>query len=315
MATPRYAADLAERLATMIDNVPETVPVVQLARPSADDIRRRLDGLMAPVAELTGTRPAELKAEVGPARTVLRGPAGTRAVGFHASGSMLVRRGLAPFDELFESDPGDDELTGMVEQTAERLGLHKLMPDGERLGFERLWRIKAAGSDREQRRSEPVLCRAIGAYRHQLHGLPVYGRASATVELAGKGRLVSTSVSVRRFAGDAGGEVVRETPVRRKDAAAEDVATRLVKAFGGLDELAGTELVAESFRFGYFDLGRRREQALLAPFYVASVAVHGKDEHSAHLIVVPGSDEQFVRLPVGHRSSSTHRPVPALQSA
>lgn len=312
MTSPRYATELAGRLTTMIEKVPDTVPVVQLAMPRVDDMRRRLDSLFAAV---TGEPDGELQVKVTPTRTVLHGPAGSHGVGFHASGAVAVRHGMAPFDHLFERDPGNEELIGMVERVAERLGLHKLVPEGEQLGFERLWRIKAAGGDQAGKETEPVLCRAVGAYRHHVHGLPVYGRASATVELAGNGEPVSASVSMRRFAGEGAATVVKETPVRRPELAAEDVAARMVKAFGGLEELPGTEVVAESFRFGYLDLGRRREQALLAPFYVASLAVQGEYEHSAHLIVVPGSDEQFIRLPAGQRAASTARPVSALQPA
>jgi hypothetical protein len=151
-----------------------------------------------------------------------------------------------------------------------------------------------------------------------VRGLPVLGRASATVELTGKGAPASVTVSLRRFAGESGGsggEVITEAAVRKPDAAAAEVAARLVKAFGEVDELRGTELIPESFRFGYFSLGRRREQSLLAPFYVASVAVQGQEEHSAHVIVVPGTEEQYVRLPTGQRSASSARMSLALQPA
>jgi hypothetical protein len=137
--------------------------------------------------------------------------------------------------------------------------------------------------------------------------MPVYGRASGTVELAAGGRLASASVSLRRFAGDDGGRTVATTRTRRPETAAQDVAARLVKAFGGLEDLKASRLVPEWFRFGYLSLGRRHAQRLLAPFYIASVAVEREYEASAHVIAVPGSEEQYVRLPSGRRSSAPSR--------
>ena|SRR5215204_6088144 len=128
MTSPRYAADLAERRIRMIDKVPDTVPVVQLAMPKVDDMRRRLDRLFVAVA---GEPDGELQVKVTATRTVLRGPAGSHGVGFHPSGAIAVRHGMAPFDHMFERDPGNEELTGMVERAAERLGLHTFVPEGE----------------------------------------------------------------------------------------------------------------------------------------------------------------------------------------
>jgi hypothetical protein len=183
------------------------------------------------------------------------------------------------------------------------------VPDDESLSFERLWRIRAAGGDREGKVTEPVLCRAIGAFRHFVRDLPVYGRASTTVEIAAGGRLSSASVSLRRFAGDEGGKTVAKAKVRTPESAAHDVAARLVQAFGGLEDLKSTRLVPEWFRFGYLSLSRRHTQGLLAPFYIASVVVEREYEASAHVIAVPGSDEQFIRLPRGRRSAATVRPT------
>jgi hypothetical protein len=198
----------------------------------------------------------------------------------------------------------------LSQRIAEGLGLQKLVPSDESLTFERLWRIKAAGGDQKGTMTEPVLCRAIGAYRHYVRELPVYGRASLTVELAARGRLASASVSVRRFADDEGGKTIAKAAVRKPDDAARDVAARLVKAFGGA-ELKSTGLVAEWFRFGYLSLGRRHTQGLLAPFYIASIAVEHEYEASAHVIAVSGSEEQFMRIPPGRRTSAPQRPAMA----
>jgi hypothetical protein len=199
----------------------------------------------------------------------------------------------------------------MTTKAAERLGLSRLVPEGDALDFEHLWRIMAAGGDAEGARSESVLCRAIGAFRHSVAELPVYGRASATVELAADAKLSAISFSCRRYAGDEGMKSVA-AKVRRPDEAAGEVAARLVRAFGGLEQLRSTRVQAEWFRFGYLSLGRRHSQAVLAPFYIASIGLEHEFEASAHVIAVTGSEEQFVRLPPGRRTTARSR---ALQPA
>jgi hypothetical protein len=294
--TPPYAIDLADQLTGLVDKSLPSVPVVRLAPPDQDRAR----GTLATMLELTGLAQADLKSLGKDAtRTVLSGHGRERAVVFHRSGAFVVKLGIAAHERLFSHDPGDEELIGLVEEAFARLGLRTLIPKEDQLSFERLWRIKAAGWDRAGRSSEPVLCRAIGAYRHFVHGLPVYGRASVMVELTGNGDLASVSVSMRRFVDDGGGEVVAEAPVRPPRDAAEDAAAEMVKAFGGLDNLRGARLVADSFRLGYFSFGRRCEQDVLAPFYIATVAVDGADEHSAHMVVVRASKDEYLQIPTG----------------
>jgi len=310
MPTPQYATNLAEQLSSMIDGAPEAVDVVQLAQPDVGMVQSRLKELIGHVAEVAGLERERPTVETRNVRTVMSLPGQLRATGFHASGAMSVALALAPFDDLFESDPGDDELMASSQRTVEGLGLQKLVPSDESLTFERLWRVKAAGGDIEGTMTEPVLCRAVGAYRHYVRELPVYGRASVTVELAAKGRLASASVSLRRFADDEGGKTISKAAVRKPEDAAIDVAARLVEAFGGAD-LTSTGLIAEWFRFGYLSLSRRQAQALLAPFYIASIAVDHEYEASAHVIAVSGSEEQFMRIPPGRRTSAPKRPVMA----
>ncbi|MFI6739257.1 hypothetical protein ACIBI9_40580 [Nonomuraea sp. NPDC050451] len=305
---PAYADKLAEQLTSMAGDVPDTVEVVALAQPDPGVIQERLAKLVGTVADVAGIERQRPEVVTKDIRTTMRVPGRLLATGFHASGSMSVRLNLAPFEDVFKDDPGDEDLVALLGHSSGRLGIAGLLPAEDDLEFERLWRIKAAGGDRSGKVSGAVLCRAIGAFRHVTRGLPVYGRASATVELAAAGRLASVSVSARRFVDDGGGRTVATPESRRPAAAAKEVAGRIVKAFGDLEELKDVRLVPEWFRFGYLALGRRRSQAVLAPFYVASISVDRPEaEASAHVIAVPGTEDQFVRLPAGQRSSAPSR--------
>jgi hypothetical protein len=297
---------LVERLTSMIESVPDAVDVVALAAPDAGTAQRRLGELFADVGALAGVDVQGAKVHNAVARTVLRTPGGARAAVFHASGAMTVNLGLAPFEGIFDDDPGDEQLVGLVEASAERLGIGKRLPDDDALAFERLWRIKAAGGDADGQLRDPVLCRAVGAYRHVVRELPVYGRASATIHLAAKGTLDAVSLSSRRFADDGGGRTIeRARTVAPGDAAR--VVTEQLSTLFRTDDAEGVEVTPDWFRFGYLSLGRRRPQAVLAPCYVAGVSLQHEEEATAHVIVAPGSRDQYLKIPRGQASSGLPR--------
>lgn len=297
---------LVERLTSMIDAVPDVVDVVALATPDAGSAQRRLGELFADVGALAGIDVRGAKAQQAAARTVLRTPGGARAAVFHASGAMAISLGLAPFEGIFDDDPGDERLVGLVEATAERLGLGKRLPQDDVLAFERLWRIKAAGGDADGQVSDPVLCRAVGAYRHVVRELPVYGRASATIHLAAKGTLDAVSLSSRRFADDGGGRTLDRVRTVAPGDAARSVTEQLSALFRK-DDAEGVEVTPDWFRFGYLGLGRRRPQAVLAPYYVAGLSLQHEEEATAHVIVAPGSRDQYLKIPRGQASSGLPR--------
>ncbi|HUR07665.1 MAG TPA: hypothetical protein VM347_34340 [Nonomuraea sp.] len=284
-----YADDLAEELASMAGEVPAAVSVLGLAAPEPSTVQRRLEDLVLAVAGLRDDGPEDLEVVTHQDRTTVWLPGRLRAVGFHASGSMTVHLDLPGFEDVFENDPGDAELTGMLRAAGDRIGLPSLVPAEDELLFERLWRIKSGGERRLGTRTEPGLCRALGSFRHYVRDLPVYGRASATVELGGSGGVASLGVSTRRFAGDGGGPVIAQPRVRTPIQAAREVAARLAESFAGLEAW----LTPQWFRFGYLSLGRRRPQALLTPFYIASIRVRSDREVSAHVTAVPGCDGRF----------------------
>ncbi len=302
--------DLTQALAGLVGDVPDVTEVVELATPAPEAFVRRNEKLLAGLAEAAEIR---LDPSTGgqrlEARSVYRGEDGGRAVTFHASGALSLHAGVDPLDDLFDEVLPDEKLRGLVDGVTERLGLASFVDAEDRFGFERLWKLKAAGSDREGRVSDPVLTRAVGAYRHAVRDLPVLGRASGSVEVTGSGRLSSLTLTLRRFAGDGSGATVDKAVSRRPEDAAGEVAARLSRLLGGREE--DVRLDAQQFAFGYVSLGRRRAQALLAPMYLASVVVDGGEEgeRSAHVVAVAGSEKQYLRLPVGVRPAAVQRPA------
>jgi hypothetical protein len=300
--------ELTEKLASLVGEVPDVTEVVELAALRPEEVLRRNEKVLADLAAT-----AEISLEVGKGgerfkeRTVYRGEDGGRAVTFHASGAFTLLAGVDPLDDLFAEVAPDDSLRKAVESVADTLGLVGFVDKEDVLAFERLWKLKAAGADREGKLSDPVLTRAVGAYRQSVRDLPVLGRSSASVEVTGSGRLSQLTVTLRRFAGDGGGSTLEKARSRKPEDAAADVAARLSRMLGGQEE--DVVLDAQSFAFGYLSLGRRRAQALLAPMYVAAVTVDGgpERERSAHVVAVTGSEQQYLKLPTGVRPTATPR--------
>jgi hypothetical protein len=72
---------------------------------------------------------------------------------------------------------------------------------GDNLQFERLWQIKATGMTLSGQRGVVALCRVVGAFRRYLYELPVWGRASAVVELADDNVIAAAGIDWRPCAG------------------------------------------------------------------------------------------------------------------
>ena len=111
-------------------------------------------------------------------------PNGTAVKLFHGSGAMIARTVLTRAAHLFTQAPPKDTPVSRSKDVVRRLGLGQSGGPMERLEFEPLWQIKAAGRQQNGKGGYEVLCRAVGAFRRFVHDLPVLGRASVFVKLA-----------------------------------------------------------------------------------------------------------------------------------
>lgn len=302
----------AERLTALAGDVPDETAVLALQEQTGS--QERGVALAHRLAESLGWAVREDTTSRRRATTLLRDPERGRMTVYRDSGAVALRTSLAPFDELFDKDPGDEELIRHLSEQLDGLHLVDAFSAVERLDFERLWRIRAAGSDPGGAVTDPVLCRAVGAFRHRVRDLPVLGRASAHVEMTGHGTLSSMSATLRTPA-DRGSQVLATIRPRDPRDAADEVASRVTRALGGQD--IGDEVTPRSFTFGYLSLGRRRAQAVLAPFFVAELTIGGGPDRtrSAHLVPVAGSVERYLGLPRGAAPTTQERKVDAFTLA
>lgn len=292
---------LIERLAADVTSAPQHADVFAVRQYSIEEMMSRAKRLITATSEMRNVSMDRGDWVRQPDHTLVRLPAGAQAIIHHASGAMKITTGLSPMESVFAKIEPRERLERLVRAAAERLRLAEWVGHNESLSFEHLWQIKAAAADRNARAVEPVLCRVVGAYRHSIGELPVWGAASVAIKLAAEGALDSLSIQLR----DTAGEALERAPVIRPDEAARLIVLQLASLMGR-SKTPFTELAAPRWmRFGYLSLGKRKSQRVLAPHYVAAISIKG-EETQGYLLVTPATEKTY--LPISHAGTN---PPPA----
>ena len=283
-------AQLLKALVSKLSNFRPTAPVYRLRDRRVDEIEADARAFAQRFAGTYLDR--EPRADICRRKdvTTFRLPDGGRVAIFHASGAMLAKRGLRPLEQLITDTDDKAELTARTVAAAKRLGLDRCHDAGERLEFERLWQIKATGMTLQGERGAVALCRVVGAFRRYLADLPVLGRASVFVKLAGDNVVDGAGVDWRPIAG----EPVDYAKIIEPEAGAARVLHELsIGSPGG--ELTLKHYEPESFALGYLSLPKRRAQGFLQPVYVVALRPRG-DTTLGRIVVVPASQQHYESL-------------------
>jgi len=291
---------LMDRWSSFKQDVPDSIDILELRRLSVDDLQRRLRRLLKPSGEACGRNFEQGQWTTHDDRTFVQLAQGASAVVYHASGAMKLHAGLAPMEALFKEPEGKGAHIQRGEACLKQLAVHELLGRGDSLAFERLWQVKAAGADREGRRSEPVLCRAVAAFRQHVQGIPVLGPASVAVQMAGEGLLDGVTLHLRGPAS----ETIDKAKVLAPERAARALIQQLGQLVDGRGKAGDARLESrDGLRFGYYSLGKRKSQRLLAPVYVASVEVTHEQVSQAYMLVVSATEKNYLPLnPPGSES-------------
>jgi hypothetical protein len=292
-------SDLIKRLAASAGTVPAHAEVFGVRRFSLGDLERRAKRFLTSINEAYNLSLDKGDWTQKREQTLIRLPRGARALLYHASGAMKFVSGLAPMERLFPATATQDTLMQAVESASTRLKIEGWVSGvGQTLKFERLWKIKAAGGDRNGKVIEPVICRAIGAYRQFIGEVPVLGPASVAVKIAGDGSVDSVDLQLRETTP----EVIDRSAVLPAADAARQVVLQL-SSLMGKGKVAYTEYaVPESMRFGYINLGKRSFQAVLAPVYLATISIAG-EEAQGYVLVTSATEKPYLALSrAGHEA-------------
>lgn len=281
-----------DKLISNLESVPAQADVIELKQPNIDDLHRRGHQLLSLIGHSCGCNFERGDWTEQQESTLIRLPQGAKAVLYHPSGAMQLTTGMAPMGQLFGKLESKAQLTKLVEQSARKLNIQQWVGENEELKFERLWQIKAAAGDREGKTVAPVLCRAVGAYRHYVNGLPVLGAASVAVKVAAEGQLDSLSIMARQTSGKSIDRVKTIPP----EQALQKVYQQLERLMGhGKTPLAEVAM-PQSVQFGYLSHPKRKAQRLLEPAYVVAINIEGQEEAQGYLFTISASDTPYMPL-------------------
>jgi hypothetical protein len=283
---------LIEKLAASVEGVPAQAEVIGLRQYSLDEIEQRAKRFLSTIAAALNLSLSRSDWVMKRDQTLIRLPLEARAVIYHASGAMKLIAGLKPMESLFKKGEDPKELMKQVERTANQLNIGQWAGPRQSLRFERLWQIKATAAERNGKAVEPVLCRVVGAYRHIVDELPVWGAASVAIKLAGEGALDSLEVQLR----EPTGEVIDRPEILRPEQAAHQISLQLEGLMGkskiSIDEMAQPQWM----RFGYLSLPMRKAQRLLAPVYVSAIEIKGQQESQAYIFATSATEKVYLPL-------------------
>lgn len=288
---------LIERLTEEVGDVPSEVPVQRIVQHTRDDLLERTHEFLRDLSEVTEIPWGRAEWEEGEDRTVVWLTEGARVVVHHPSGAMIMKTGLDPMSAPFERTLERSDLEAQLVELADVLSIQRWAGENGQIGFERLWQLKAAAANREGKVIDPVLFRAVGAFRHHVADLPVLGPASAVLIVAGNKSIDSVSIHVRPTMR----ETVDAVPVLSPDEGAKAIARQLGVLMGQSD--VSLDEVAEPgwMQFGYLSLPKRKSQQLLEPVYVAQIDIKG--EHAQGYVLVSHGSE-MVHEPIVDRGES-----------
>jgi hypothetical protein len=224
--------------------------VLAFARRFTDDASRRTK---VPIRRANG-------------RIIVSLPGGGRVIAFEASGALLGKRHLGPLEQPITKVHDALTFEQELKDAMRALGLDVLTDDRNRLSFERLWRIKAGSISLAGKRGQELLCRVVGAFRRELAGLPVWGRASVFVELGGTALITAAGRDWRACKDEPLEEVPIVDPNVGADRVLEELSTRVCRR-----TLTTDDYEPELFALGYFSFPVRRPQGYFQPVYVAKL--------------------------------------------
>lgn len=292
---------LAQALVDRVSNFRKTAPVFNLVQRPLETLERDALEFGRRFAADWGTDERRGDLQRGRQSTVVVFPHDTTVKLFHASGAMIARRALAPGTHLFTQTPAKDSLISRAVDVVRRLVPGAAGGTTERLDFERLWQIKAAGRQQSGKEGYEVLCRAVGAFRRFVHDLPVLGRASVFVKLAA-GDVVEAAGSDWRACEE---RAFDEAPVIDPSEGASRVVAELASAAGHA-HISAEYYEPDFFGLGYLSFPKRRVQSVLQPVYVALLHPRGWTT-LGRVVVVPATDRAYE--PIARRLEVPPRPV------
>lgn len=226
--------------------------------------------------------------------TLINLPWDTKIRFYHNSNAIIIRRQMNPLENLIKGKFDINQQAEIAIDIMKKLKLDKWKLDFEQIEIESLIQIEASGINLQEKRAPITLCRFIGTFRRYINKIPVYGRASIYVKVAGGNIIESIGIDWRQ---------IEEKPIDNpKIIKPEIAAEKILKNFNS--NLPNKIITSEDFKpqfftLGYFSLPKRQKQSYMQPVYVAMFKDLGPNTLN-HIIVIPATNAGYesIEIPI-----------------
>jgi hypothetical protein len=295
--------DLKRDLSQLITNYRDTLPVYKLVDPSPTFQIDKANLLASRFLEDFCAESTVLLAKRSNDTTEVNLPENTKIRIYNNSNAMVIKKIMAPLDNIFSGKIDFEQLKERTIEIMKKLELGKWCSDLEQIEFERLWKIKASAITIADKVKVPeVLCRVIGAFRRQINKIPVYGRASVFVKLAGNNTVQSAGIDWRLIET----EPVDEIKIIDSDEAAETI-LRNIGVYLPNKVITSKMCKPEFFSLGYFSLPRNRYQRFMQPAYIATFKSTGSTSLNPAAVISASKDIYESLSPIHAASTPMER--------
>jgi hypothetical protein len=282
----------------------DRLPVFNVVQPARDALLARARSLLDIIWPQFGDCTPFLSGD-GLVLARLRLPNNGNVDVFHPSGALA-----ASMHALHARTPIGSDERELVRDPLVKLGERLAMTiakqhgiAGDALRLESLWERKAQGTRLPQEKgglaakTAVAVLEVLSSFRRYVEGMPVLGRASVYVGVGANTEVIRWGADLR---------IVEPEPVTVApviDAAAgarrvlEDLALRRPERPVTLEDFE-----PDSFQLGYISLGRRREQFVMQPVWVAVLTPRGSTT-MGHVVAVPASERTFEAIAQGGRAA------------
>jgi hypothetical protein len=298
---------LKQELMKKLTNFQETIPVFRVKNLSYEEIVKNVKSY---ASKFIDEDPEEFfkSAVQRPDSSILISlPRDTIMRIFHTSNSMIIKRRMKPLENLIEGNRDKNQLIQAAIAAMKRLELDKTKQSFEQVEFERLWQIKAGGITLEKVVASEILCRIVGTFRRYINKIPVYGKASIFVKLAGGNMVQSVGIDWRQVELNPIDEVKITDPER-----SAEIIIKNLNSFSPNKTVTLNEYTPESFSLGYFSMPKRSWQNYMQPVYVATFRSTGWTSLNRMIVIHATDDvyEPISRMPIGPTTSNRTRNKP-----
>ena len=299
--------DLFKALVNKADGYRDRAPVFRTEQPDPKAMEKEARSIARFLWPFFGDCQPRLVADVVNGVLMMQVPEGGDVGLFHPSGAIAgALRNARSKKPLVEDERKADRkaIRAHLEGVASEIARSRLAQNDE-LKFESLWERKAQGVTLKGEKTHVTLIEVVGAFRRYLHGLPVLGRASVHVGVSGAVEVTKWGIDWRRVVEKPFADAAIVDPKEGAKRVMDDMAWRRPERAFSLDDFEPA-----AFQLGYMSFGRRVEQRVMQPVWVAVLKPRGATS-MGQVVTVPAAPQAYEPLGRPMKMTRSRTPVEA----